>query len=72
MEGLTTMSSFSSFIPQPAENLDEEYEQIKKAIKRRTKWKLLQRPECDLCTRIAIWKHPQGGLRCDVCPRPEE
>lgn len=28
-------------------------------------------PVCDICDEIAVWKHPQGGLRCAKCPRPE-
>lgn len=29
-------------------------------------------PACDLCPRPAAWRHPAGGLRCLVCPKPEE
>jgi hypothetical protein len=37
-------------------------------------WKRMPLPEipkCDLCQAAAKWLHPQGGLRCDLCPRPE-
>lgn len=27
-------------------------------------------PRCDLCKRLAVFKHPAGGLRCHACPRP--
>lgn len=35
-------------------------------------WTLIEFRACDLCDRRAIWKHPAGGLRCSICPRPEE
>lgn len=34
-------------------------------------WFRIFRLECDLCDRFATWQHPQGGLRCDACPKPE-
>ena len=34
-------------------------------------WKRLEVRLCDLCNRPARWKHPMGGFRCSVCPRPE-
>ena len=37
-----------------------------------SRWKLWQRPTCDLCHRKAVWEHPDGGLRCDRCPRPTD
>lgn len=35
-------------------------------------WLPLQfsRERCDLCHRIARWRHPAGGLRCNLCPTP--
>jgi hypothetical protein len=33
-------------------------------------WVIMQQPVCDLCNRRAIWRHPDGGLRCSTCPRP--
>ena len=27
-------------------------------------------PRCDLCTRLAVFAHPDGGRRCMICPRP--
>lgn len=25
---------------------------------------------CDLCSKVAVYAHPKGGLRCGSCPRP--
>jgi hypothetical protein len=37
-----------------------------------TKWvKNIEWHRCDLCTKTAIWFHPEGGKRCSTCPRPE-
>jgi hypothetical protein len=27
-------------------------------------------PLCDLCSRVAKWKHTNGGYRCYSCPKP--
>ncbi len=34
-------------------------------------WELHLPKECDLCDRPAIWRHPDGGFRCDKCPTPK-
>lgn len=34
-------------------------------------WTPLAPAACDLCPRTATWQHPDGGLRCGGCPRPE-
>lgn len=34
-------------------------------------WLRVKRLVCDLCPRLAVWRHPLGGLRCAACPRPE-
>lgn len=33
-------------------------------------WVKIELPVCDCCTKVAVWKHPEGGLRCDKCQRP--
>lgn len=33
--------------------------------------RLVPSPTCDLCPKLAKWKHPEGGLRCNTCPRPK-
>jgi hypothetical protein len=33
-------------------------------------WHRIKFPTCDLCTKRAVWEHPEGGLRCETCPRP--
>lgn len=30
----------------------------------------VSKPMCDCCWRQAKWKHPSGGFRCGICPRP--
>jgi len=34
-------------------------------------WQRINQIRCDLCSAIAIWEHPMGGLRCNYCPRPD-
>jgi hypothetical protein len=36
-----------------------------------TQWVQIELELCDLCSKRARWKHPEGGLRCSTCPRPE-
>lgn len=36
-----------------------------------TGWAQIVYPSCDICGANAKWRHPKGGLRCNVCPRPE-
>lgn len=33
-----------------------------------SKWATM---DCDLCDRPAVFSHPDGGFRCEKCPRPE-
>lgn len=35
-------------------------------------WRVIERHplRCDLCSKVAIYAHPAGGLRCETCPRP--
>lgn len=35
-------------------------------------WEKIHLWACDLCTKVAVWRHPKGGLRCRKCPRPHE
>jgi hypothetical protein len=42
---------------------------------RGSQWHRLGPPEppvCDVCGKLAKWRHPEGGQRCDACPRPNE
>lgn len=36
-----------------------------------SQWEIIVHPKCDLCMRIAHWRHPHGGQRCRICKRPE-
>jgi hypothetical protein len=38
----------------------------------KTTWLKFEPVKCDLCNKNARWKHPEGGLRCNDCPRPEK
>lgn len=35
-------------------------------------WTQIRLNTCDLCSHIAVWQHPLGGLRCKTCPRTPE
>jgi hypothetical protein len=35
-------------------------------------WYLIDFMHCDICDALAVWKHPDGGYRCERCPRPEK
>jgi hypothetical protein len=37
-----------------------------------TGWVRFEPITCDLCRKVATWKHPAGGLRCDTCPKPKD
>jgi hypothetical protein len=39
-------------------------------MKPSNEWIAIQPPKCDLCKKVAVWRHPLGGLRCKSCPRP--
>jgi len=50
-------------------------QELKKATLARIKpsgWTRIKPQECDLCSKPAQWAHPEGGFRCDKCPRPEK
>lgn len=34
------------------------------------RWRPIVLVPCDLCSAPATWEHPDGGYRCDACPRP--
>lgn len=48
---------------------DKPTKQQRKPAK--SKWTRIVYPICDLCVGVARWKHPEGGLRCHTCPKPE-
>lgn len=33
-------------------------------------WYRVDPLKCDMCVAPATWKHPEGGFRCEWCPRP--
>lgn len=33
-------------------------------------WRPIPLMPCDTCSSPATWQHPDGGFRCDQCPRP--
>lgn len=36
----------------------------------KNQWYPIEIYRCDLCDQAACWAHPDGGLRCNDCPRP--
>ena len=34
-------------------------------------WERFDPLRCDLCERIAKWRHPAGGLRCKLYHEPD-
>lgn len=39
-------------------------------MKAKMEWVKIEVKLCDICGKRAIWMHPEGGLRCGMCPRP--
>lgn len=55
--------STSSFIQEMRGVMDQIRKEIDTAP---------DRVPCDLCNRVAVWRHPAGGFRCLHCPRPNK
>ena len=37
-----------------------------------TGWRKIDPARCDLCGKVATWKHPSRGLRCNTCHDQEK
>ncbi len=56
------------------DTIEQSYRVFVAAVRKRSRrggWSRLVPDACDVCGADATWSHPEGGLRCDYCPKPE-